>query len=172
MGGFSAMSAEPTGAIIQFIGVGSGLTFFGSNTRKRYYFSTGDISQIDEKDAEMFLKLKVNGKNLFTKVENVVSAIEAGEIMSDLETPNTPKPVETETTAETSEQEFEVVEDEPRGDKVDQTGYTEDSFEDTLPPFEEDELLPTNVDEDGNEEVTVRPAKKTKKSKKSTSEEE
>jgi hypothetical protein len=169
MGGFSAMSAEPTGTTIQFVGSGSNLLFYGSATRTRYYFSTGDIAVINEKDAEMFLKLKTNGKPLFNKVENVVSAIEAGEIMSDLETP---KPTQTESTPEVSEEETEVVEDEPRGDEVDQTGYTEDSFEDTLPPFNEEELLPTGVDEDGNEEVTVRPARKSKKAKKNTSEEE
>lgn len=169
--GFSAQSVESMeGTTIQFIGAGSNLLFWGNNSKTRYYFSTGDIAIVDPKDAETFLKLRHSGKPLFQKVteENLVSAIEAGEIMSDLETPNTP--VETKT----EEEEKEVVEDEPKLDVVDQTGFTEDSYEEVLPPFDEDELLPeeeTNLpDEDGNEEDAPK-RKRNKKNKKNTEEE-
>lgn len=165
--GFSAQAAELSGTTIQFVGTGSNLVFWGSSTRTRYYFSTGDIATINEKDAESFLKLKHNGKNVFTKIEpeQLKSAIEAGDIMADLEVNTdlkTPNPADGETKEETVN--IEAV--------VDQSGYTEDSYEDELPPFneeellpEEDEELPISVDEDGNEETTVK-TKKSKKSKK------
>lgn len=178
--GLSAQSVESTiedGVTIQFVGAGSNLLFYGSGSDTRYYFSTGDLAVIDPRDADAFLRLKHAGKNLFTKVEQdkLLSAIEAGEIMNDLEkNPNSSDAV------------------------VDQTGYTEDSYEETLPSFDESELLPkgevadeptvneseveeeatedelpVSVDEDGNEETTVkvRKPRKPKKTKNDTEEE-
>lgn len=119
---------EDDGTTIQYIGAGSNLLFYGSATKKRYYFTQGAIAKINKDDANTFLKLRSNGKSVFVEVkeENVRFAIEAGEIMSELantptKTPN-PTPTvpdqspanepETETN-ESGDVEGEVVEDEP-----------------------------------------------------------